>query len=575
MKRIAFTLMATLLCLATWAATLTDVFTPEAIGVTSESYTSWNGLSLTSSAIYTGNSALYNSCIELKSGGSTSGIVSTTSGGKVKSVSVTFNSITDNGRRIDVYGKDTAYELPSNLFNADTRGDLLGSITYQSNESSTQTLTITGDYEYIGIRSNSGYIDMDKIEITWEGEAPAVSVARPVIDVDNNDPYEGDVVTATITCETKGATIMYKLGEGAETTYTEPFTVTEKTTISAWAVADGAESAVVTKDIHFKKSVADINEMNQLPASTDFRLQGRATVVYNKSDYLYIKDDTGYALIYGSNSNAAPGNTIYNLKARTYDYNGLFMLTNATFDVDPTDTTVEPVEYTIDQITVGKMHHYAIIKGITLSAMDGVNFTMTDAEGNTLTGYDRRFVDYPQDLETTYDVEGFVGIYMSQAQFYPTKFTEHVDLQPVITVTPDFGTYEGTQTVMVTVENQPADSRIVYNFAAAEESASAPRKAPADIVWNEYDDNERIVIDKSGLLTIALLDAAGEEITSIEGDYVITSQATGIDTVGNKAIEAVRYHNVAGMSSHKPFSGLNIVVTTHADGTTTAAKAVF
>ena len=573
MKRLSFTLSTLVLCATAWAATLTDAFTPEAIGVTSESYTSWNGLSLTSSAVYAGNSALYQSCIELKSGGSTSGIVSTTSGGKVKSVSVTFNSITDNGRRIDVYGKDTAYELPSNLFNADTRGDLLGSITYQSNESSTQTLTITGDYEYIGIRSNSGYIDMDKIEITWEGEAPAVSVARPVIDVDNNDPYEGDVVTATITCETKGATIMYKLGEGAETTYTEPFTVTENTTISAWAIAGDAESAVVTKDIHFKKSVADINEMNQLPASTDFRLQGRATVVYNKSDYLYIKDDTGYALIYGSNSNAAPGNTIYNLKARTYDYNGLFMLTNATFDVDPTDTPVEPVEYTIGQVNVGKMHHYAIFKDITLSAIDEVNFTMTDAEGNTLAGYDRSFVDYPQNLGITYDVEGFVGVYTGQVQFYPTKFTEHVDPSPVITVTPDFGTYDGSQTVKVAVENMPEDAVVMYYFVA-DEVTNAPRKAEGDIVWSEYNDEEGIVIDKSGLLTIAVNNAAGEELASIEGNYVINNDVTAIDGIAAKGVSAVRYISITGVTGDKPFDGVCIKVTTYNDDTQSATKVV-
>lgn len=516
---------------------------------------------------------MYNSCIELKSGGSTSGIVSTTSGGKVKSVSVTFNSITDNGRRIDVYGKDTAYELPSNLFNADTRGDLLGSITYQSNESSTQTLTITGDYEYIGIRSNSGYIDMDKIEITWEGEAPAVSVARPVIDVDNNDPYEGDVVTATITCETEGATIMYKLGEGAETTYTEPFTVTENTTISAWAIASDAESVVATKTINFKKSVSNISEMNELPIGIEFRLQGRATVVYNNNGYLYIKDDSGYSLISSSESDAVPGNTISNLKARTDSYNGLFEVTSATFDVAQTNTPVEPVVYTINQLDAAKVHHYVLLKGVTLSEKDERAFTMTDAAGNSLAGNDRQFVEYPQNLDATYDVEGFVAVYFSQVQFYPTKFTEHVDLQPVITVTPDFGTYDGAQTVKVAVENMPEDAVVMYYFVA-DEVTNAPRKAEGDIVWSEYDDEEGIVIDKSGLLTIVVNDAAGEELASIEGNYVINNDVTAIDGIAAKDVIAVRYISITGVTGDKPFDGVCIKVTTYSDGRQSATKVV-
>ena len=50
---------------------------------------------------------------------------------------------------------------------------------------------------------------------------------------------------------------------------------------------------------------------------------------------------------------------------------------------------------------------------------------------------------------------------------------------------------------------------------------------------------------------------------------------TAITTVnGGAQVESVRYYNVAGIESEKPFAGMNIVVTRYSDGTTTTAKVV-
>ena len=49
--------------------------------------------------------------------------------------------------------------------------------------------------------------------------------------------------------------------------------------------------------------------------------------------------------------------------------------------------------------------------------------------------------------------------------------------------------------------------------------------------------------------------------------------ATGIeDMKADKAVAAVKYVNLAGMTSDKPFQGMNVVVTTYTDGTTATAK---
>ncbi len=51
--------------------------------------------------------------------------------------------------------------------------------------------------------------------------------------------------------------------------------------------------------------------------------------------------------------------------------------------------------------------------------------------------------------------------------------------------------------------------------------------------------------------------------------------STAITTVnGGAQVESVRYYNVAGIESEKPFAGMNIVVTRYSDGTTTTTKVV-
>lgn len=144
--------------------------------------------------------------------------------------------------------------------------------------------------------------------------------------------------------------------------------------------------------------------------------------------------------------------------------------------------------------------------------------------------------------------------------------TYRADDEPFITLNPDFGVYDEPQTVFVSVENMPKNAVIVYNFVA-----NAPK---ADVEWQNYDEAKGIFLDKSGLLTVAVQDEHGEELTSIEGDYTINSTVTGIEAISGKAVAGVRYYNVAGVSSDKAFDGINIVVTTFTDGTKTVTKAV-
>ena len=157
-RYLALLVVLILTCGNVWAD-VTDVITASDLEATGTTYTDFSGVSITSDAVYAGQSAKdARGNIQLRSKNSNSGIVSTTSGGKVKSVKIT---VASGSNTVNVYGSNTAYTAASDLYNSSKQGTLLG------NTSSTGTITVTGDYAYVGIRSSSGAIYLSKVEITW------------------------------------------------------------------------------------------------------------------------------------------------------------------------------------------------------------------------------------------------------------------------------------------------------------------------------------------------------------------------------------------------------------------------
>ena len=72
----------------------------------------------------------------------------------------------------------------------------------------------------------------------------------------------------------------------------------------------------------------------------------------------------------------------------------------------------------------------------------------------------------------------------------------------------------------------------------------------------------------------------GKEGPGAWKNYVIyptaisTDIPTGVDDINAKTVAGVKYVNTLGVESATPFSGVNIVVTTYADGTVSAVKVV-
>ena len=124
-------------------------------------------------ATYAGrNSKSSSGAIQLNNKNSDEGIVSTTSGGFIRKVIISWDESTMNGRRIDVYGSNTAYSLASDLYSSSTKGELLSSEGIVKGTST--ELIINNDYKYVGIRSNDGALYINSITFEWEPVKPTV-----------------------------------------------------------------------------------------------------------------------------------------------------------------------------------------------------------------------------------------------------------------------------------------------------------------------------------------------------------------------------------------------------------------
>ena len=253
--------------------TLTDVLDYTVTGITSSDYYDFSDKQAEngSSAVYAGNCAGSEIYIRLRNE-QNSGIISTTSGGKLKKVTVDWAGT--QVRTLNIYGKNTAYTAASQLYDASAskRGTLLGTIV---KDTSTE-LTVDGDYEYIGIRSGDAAIYLNSISVEWEAEeaeysdyCTTVTVTTPAVTSDGWATYvtpyalrftEGDAYIVNTTgdkvvylesvTDVPASTPVILKGEGTKTA--SVLTTADAITNNKLAVSDGTvtECYVLAKKIN-------------------------------------------------------------------------------------------------------------------------------------------------------------------------------------------------------------------------------------------------------------------------------------------------------------------------------------
>lgn len=337
------------------AATVTDVLTAKLFTATGSSYTDFSNVTVTSSAVYAGNSAKSDAgAIQLRSKKNNSGIVTTASAGTVRKITVVWDDATASGRTIDVYGKSTAYSSDTDLFgSADVQGVLIGSIAKGKSE-----LVVEGDYQFIGIRSNFGAIYVTSISVEWEAGSTPAKLKAPVISgVENGVEYKSAKVA-----------ISYPAGATSMT-----WAVTKDG--AAWKGGDAtsAVSVDVTEDGSYEVSASATDGATTKTAeNVTFTIKAPTvpTVGYEAMDVANVKE--GNYIIVGENDGK-----FYMMKNETYSVNY----------VAATETTLNGTESfsSANLFTIKKQG-----EGYTIQSADGKYVTVEKSTNGTKTFYNLR-----------------------------------------------------------------------------------------------------------------------------------------------------------------------------------------
>ena len=287
-------------------------------------------------------------------------------------------------------------------------GEVTG-MTYEGNNGvwvgSAQNVTFTASLNQVRCTEIRVYVD---------GELPVVTVAAPTIPA--SQEFE-ESITVEITNNEDGATVYYKT-TGDWTEYTKALTFTETTTLQAKAVKGTDESEVVSATYTLVEPVAPINtlaEVNVLPTATEFTFGGDAVVTVQKGAYLWLRDETGYGLIYGninnqSNVTFTPG-TVLNQgwTAKTKIYSGLMEYEKANNVSASENTNAELAAIqTITELDTTMVNAYVQVLNVKSFAIDGKNVTATMLDGTTMAMYNTFSETIPTE-EGNYTVKGAVS----------------------------------------------------------------------------------------------------------------------------------------------------------------------
>lgn len=408
-------------------ADVTDELTLSTFGVSGTTYTEVTGKTASSKAVYTAQMAGGNSSIQLRSKNSNSGIVTTASGGKLKSVTVAFNAATTD-RKIDIYGKNTAYGVPSDLY-GDEKGELLGNIAANDEN---KTLTINGDYTFIGLRSNDGAIYVEKITIVWDGEAGGgTTVTVPAPKINGTTPFTES--TEVSISGPDGGSVKYTT-DGSDpangTTYTAPFTITETTTVKAIGYDEDGNASEVAEKTFTKESelsVSTLKEFIDLADNSKVALTiTNAQVLAAGNSNIVIKDATGSILIYDKNLKLEKGQTVNGtLKGTKVTYGGLPEIK----DITESSLTTNAGTLTNKTVTPEQM----LAEGYITNSYKLENVECTKPEGNSnyyFTAGETKIQIRDQfkignvTADGKYNLIGLLGVYNSNVQFWPTEVPE-------------------------------------------------------------------------------------------------------------------------------------------------------
>ena len=339
-------------------------------------------------------------------------------------------------------------------------------------------------------------------------------------------------IDVTLAAE-EGATIYYNYDNGETwNEYTQAIHLTETTTIYAKAEKDGVESSVVSATYTLKPAATEVESLEiaaDMEGGLDFIFTGEAVVTYQYNQYLFVRDDTGYGLIYGATNGGenpvfAQGTVLTpGWEAKTQIYNNELMEFVSATGLDSCGmTTVAPEMITADQMA-DKLNAYVQIDHV--KSISGTTATLTD--GTTITLYNRFGKTIQQFSDADAIITGIVNIYNGVLQLY------YIDVEGIVAAPtlPASCNFEGSMAVEIT--NNEEGATVMYSTDGTN--------------WNEY--TEALTITETTTVQAKAV-KSGKESTVVSATYtkvepVTYTLVTNVAELaaGDKII-LVGFHNV-------------------------------
>ncbi len=446
-----FSLLLSMLAIAFLgnAETVTDAITATGFGAYSSSYSLLTPSSFTSTAEYTGVAMTTEANgIQLTNGSKDPGyvgIITTTSGGTLKNVTVSWKSNTAAGRTLNVYGSNSPFSVKSSYA---SQGTLIGTIVYGKSTS----LDVTDSYTYVALASSKSAMYFNEIDITWEtSSAPANKCTTPAIKCEGMSSTNftfygnaGDKKNFTLSCSTEGATLHYLVYDpsNAPDFATANFLVYDEASpiqlacpgnygIAAYATLEGydnsdiATATVTAKEYASATSIADW--ISKAADSDDiFRFDCPLYVTAQSGRYLWVRDDAGDPLlVYGSIGDYYNGQQFEagSLAGSYALYQGMAELASPTVikpvlgaDYDVPEKAL-PEEMTVSQITKNDYSKFVKLKHVFFNTTDN---TVVGDDDATLPFFAGRFnFTVPENINDAYNVTGVIELYKGKAQICP------------------------------------------------------------------------------------------------------------------------------------------------------------
>lgn len=297
-------------------------------------------------------------------------------------------------------------------------------------------------FKYTSTTESAGTYEISEFTIKGNGSITTgggeEGVTAPVINFDASSK------TVTITDPSGNNFDIYYTTDGtnpaygvAGTKYTAPFTIETTTTVKAICVSDWEESSSITTKLcslsEDYNTLAEVKAVaaNYTSATIEVKLNLNNVLVTGvNGSNVFVQDNTGSFLFYGSGSKLAKGDIISgSISGKPYMYNGLpeMSITDgwASVAVVSHDNAVSPVVMKAANVTANDANKYVRFEGLKFIKSETVsnktNYTLTDGTTNIVLRDNFNnlgSISWNVGDAYSYNINVFVIPYKSDLQYY-------------------------------------------------------------------------------------------------------------------------------------------------------------